>query len=463
MDSGVPLRSSRNDGERLGTMHVIRRMLAVGALVAACGSARADALSTWLDNVAACSGKRELSLAVIGFDAGQQVLSRTQADEVRLAIESRLQSEGRIRLAASADVVRIKALRESLNLQAPGEAEAQIRNAFDGDATVFLTEPVRQGETARFRLQAIAKAGDCKVTSEPLEAPVRTAPGLVDIDQVMRRAIETLARSAPDAKRVDICPFTAASGYSACSAALGERLLLALDAEARADDRVLRSRPLEVRKPPPGQCGAAGAEVTTRGRFEQDREGRSWMELEFRRGEAVLAPTGRQRIQAEALGCDPAMRPFLDHVAATAGSDRARLALLPAATPFARGRRLDIRIEGKAGTRLHCWVLAPDGTASVVLPVRGEEGRSVLRAGGQSYPYDFGLADIVLDAAFENLFACFGTEAELPATLRERWLEAAPSVAEDAATLSPDEVLGLIERMRAVPGLVEATTPIVVR
>ncbi|KRE11766.1 hypothetical protein ASE66_25015 [Bosea sp. Root483D1] len=63
-------------------------------------------------------------------------------------------------------------------------------------------------------------------------------------------------------------------------------------------------------------------------------------------------------------------------------------------------------------------MLAPDGTASVVLPVRGEEGRSVLRAGGQSYPYDFGLNDIVLDAAFENLSACFGTDAELPGALR---------------------------------------------
>lgn len=440
-----------------------RCLLIAGLLVAGAGAARGDALSAWLDGVAACSGKRELALAVIGFEAGQQVLSRTQADEVRLAIESRLQSAGRIRLAASADVVRIKALRESLALQAPGDAEAQIRKAFDGDASVFLLEPVRQGETARFRLQAIARAGDCKVTSEPLEAAIRTAPGLIDIDQAMRRAVEALLRSAPDAKRIDICPFAAASGHSACSAALGERLLLALDAEARSDDRVLRSRPLEIRKPPPGQCGAAGAEVSARGRFEQDREGRSWMELEFRRGDAVLAPTGRQRIQAETLGCDPAMRPFLDHVAATAGSDRARLALLPAATPFAKGRRLDIRIEGRAGTRLHCWVLAPDGTASIALPVRGEEGRSVLRAGGQSYPYDFGLAEIVLGAAFENLFACFGTEAELPAALRERWLKAAPSVSEDAAMLAPDEVLELIERMRAVPGVVEATAPVVVR
>ncbi|WID98825.1 hypothetical protein QO058_11590 [Bosea vestrisii] len=438
-------------------------MLIAGVVVAGCGSARADALSTWLDSVAACAGKRDLSLAVVGFDAGQQVLSRNQADEVRLAIESQLQNEGRIRLAASGDVVRIKTLRDSLNLQKLGDAEAQIRRAFDGDASVFFTEPARQDDKASFRLQAIARAGDCKATSEPVEIAIRTRPGVVDIDQVMNRAVANLVRAAPELKRVDICPFAAASGYSGCSAALGERLLLALDAESRSDDRVLRSRPLEIRKAAPGQCPAPGSEVTTRGRFGGDRDGQSWMELEFDRAGAVLAPTGRSRIPVEGLGCDPAVRPFLDHVAATAGSDRARLALLPAASPFAKGRRLDIRIEGKAGARLSCWVLASDGTASVVLPVRGEEGRSVLRTGGQSYPYDFGLNDIVLDSAFENLFACFGTEAELPAALRERWLKAAPSANEDAATLPPDEVLDLMEKLRAVPGVVEATVPIVVR
>lgn len=442
---------------------LLRSFLVAGVFLAGCGGVHADALSVWLDNVAACSGKRDLSLAVVGFDAGQQVLSRTQADEVRLAIESRLQNEGRVRLAASADVVRIKTLRDSLDLQKPGEAEAQIRRAFDGDASVFFTEPARQDDKASFRLQAIARAGDCKATSAPIEIAIRTRPGVVDIDQVMNRAVENLVRAAPELKRVDVCPFAAASGYSACSAALGERLLLALDAESRSDDRVLRARPLEIRKAAPGQCTASSAGVTTRGRFDWDRNGQGWMALEFRRGDAVLAPTGRNRIPVEGLGCDPAVRPFLEHVAATAGSDRARLALLPAASPFARGRRLDVRIEGRAGMRLYCWVLDSDGTASVVLPVRGEEGKSVLRAGGQSYPYDFGLTDIVLDAAFENLFACFGTEAELPAALRRRWLKAAPGANDDAAILPSDEVLDLIEKLRAVPGVVEATAPLVVR
>lgn len=442
---------------------LLRSLFVTGLLVSGAGAARADALSAWLDTIAACAGKRDLSLAVVGFDAGQQVLSRTQADEARLAIESRLQSEGRVRLAASADVVRIKTLRDSLNLQKPGEAEAQIRRAFDGDASVFFTAPARQEDKASFRLQAITKTGDCKATSEPVEIAIRTKPGVVDIDQVMSRAVENLVRAAPELKRVDICPFAAASGYSTCSAALGERLLLALDAESRSDDRILRGRPLDIRKAAPGQCAASSVEMTAHGRFARDRDGQSWMELEFRRGDAVLAPTGRNRIPVEGLGCDPAVRPFLEHVAATAGSDRARLALLPAASPFAKGRRLDVRIEGKAGTKLYCWVLDSDGTASVVLPVRGGEGRSVLRAGGQSYPYDFGLTDIVLDAAFENLFACFGTEAQLPAALRERWLRAAPSKSDDAAILGPDEVLDLIEKLRAVPGVVEATVPIVVR
>jgi len=68
------------------------------------------------------------------------------------------------------------------------------------------------------------------------------------------KAVENLVRAAPELPRVDICPFAAASGYSACSAALGERLRLALDAESRSDDRVLRAPPLEIRRPRPGNA-----------------------------------------------------------------------------------------------------------------------------------------------------------------------------------------------------------------
>ncbi len=441
-----------------------------GALIAAGlllgpAPARAEALADWLGQVAACAGKRELTLAVIGFEAQQQVLSRSQADELRLAVESRLLAQGGVRLAASADVVRLKSLRESLNLQGPGEAEAQIRRAFAGDASVFLTEPSRQGSSASFRLQAIAGPGACKVTSEPIALAVQTAPGVVDIDAMLGQAVAKLAEAAPEMAEVEICPVQAAGGHSACAAALGSRLLLALDAEARSDRRVLASRPLAIRKAPARACGPSGPEAAVRasGRLEQDREGRSWLELEFRRVAAVLATSGRNRISVEALGCDPAIRPLLEHVAATAASDRARLAVLPAATPFARGRRLDIRIEGEPGSRLYCWVLAPDGTASVVLPVRGAERQAQLARSGRSYPHEFGLDDIVLEQPFENLFGCFGSQGELPAGLSERWLAAAPSASADAAVLAGGEVLELLEAMRAVPGIVEASAPLIVR
>jgi len=446
---------------RLGRLVVIGLL---GILALATRAWAADPLAQWVDDVAVCtSAPGSLTVAVIGFDSGQTVLSRVQADEVRHAIEARLQASGRIRLAPTSDVVRIKALREQTTGLSAQEAEDHIRKAFQGDASVFLVSPTRTGDKAVFRLQAIAKAVNCKVTSEPLEVLIHVGPGLSDIDQVMQKAIGNLTELAPEAKTVEVCPFVSQSGYSTCSRALTDRLLLALDAEARSPNRVLRQRSLDIRKASGGQC-SGDADIIARGTFDYDRDNHSWMSLEFSRKGNVIAPTGRTRIAIDGLGCDPTLRPFLDHVAETAKLDRAQLDVLAAAAPFEKGRRLDIKIEAKAELRLYCWVLAPDETAFVVLPVRGNESQSVVAAGNnRSYPTGFGLADIVLSETFENLFDCFGVNSELPTALHERWMAAAPSMAGDAKLLARQEVLDLMEQMRQTPGVTEAVTRIIVR
>ncbi|GJE73074.1 hypothetical protein CHKEEEPN_4637 [Methylorubrum podarium] len=64
---------------------------------------------------------------------------------------------------------------------------------------------------------------------------------------------------------------------------------------------------------------------------------------------------------------------------------------------------------------------------------------------------------------FENLFACFGVEGGLPPELAERWLAAAPGAEGEAKLLQPPDVLDLLDKIRATPGVTEATARIVVR
>lgn len=396
------------------------------------------ALTPFLDAVSACAGRSDLTLAVVGLDPGQSALSREQAEEVRLAAETRLQATGRVRLGAAADVVRIKALREGTTGLSASEAEAQIRAAFAGDASVFLVDARRAGDTAAFRLQAITKAADCKATSEPVVVPIRTGPGVSDVDAVMESAVRALDAAVPNAGRIDICPFATDGGHSSCAGALTDRLAIALDAEARAPNRILKGGRLEVRRHPPGAtCPDSG--LTARGRFLTDQARQFWMELEFQRDGTVVAPTGRRRIGVEGLGCDPTPRPFLDHVAATAPTDGARLSVSAVSAPFARGERLEMRIDAKARQSLYCWVLAPDETAFVALPVRGNPASQAPLAPGTArrYPRGYGLDEIVASEPFENLFACFGVEGGLPPELAARWLEAAPAAGAESRCFSP--------------------------
>ena len=443
------------------------RRLILAALLLLPAAARADpttaTLAPFLDAVAACAGRPDLTLAVIGVEPGQTALSREQAEEVRLAVESRLQATGRVRLAASADVVRIKALREGTTGLSGAEAEAQIRAAFSGDASVFLVEPRRAGETAALRLQAITRTAACKATSEPLTVPIRVGAAVADLDAVMEGAVKAFAAAAPDAKAVEVCPFVAEGGHSTCAGALTDRLLIALDAEARSANRILKGARLDVRRSPPGT--ACTGPVTARGRFLTDQYRQSWMELEFQRDGAVLAPTGRRRIGVEGLGCDPTPRPFLDHLAATARTDAGRLTVAATATPFSAGQRLEMRIEARAQQTLYCWVVAPDETAFVALPVRGNPASAApLKAGeAKRYPRSYGLDEIVAGEPFENLFACFGIEGGLPPELAERWLAAAPGAEADARLLQPPDVLDFLGKIRATPGVTEATARIIVR
>ncbi|GEL44815.1 hypothetical protein MEX01_54060 [Methylorubrum extorquens] len=189
------------------------------------------------------------------------------------------------------------------------------------------------------------------------------------------------------------------------------------------------------------------------------------MEIVFQRDGAEIAPTGRRRIGIDGLGCDPKARPFLDYIAATSQADRSRLNVLPSASSFSKGQRVEVRIESKARQNIYCWIVAPDETAFVALPVRGNSASAAILNPGESrrYPRDYGLDEIVASQPSENLFSCFGIEGGLPPELHKRWLSVAPASDAEPQLLEPKDVLDLLEKIRSTPGLTEATTSLVVR
>lgn len=417
-----------------------------------------DPLAAWLERVRACAAKNVPRIAVLGLDRADTAVSRQEAEEIRLAMENRLQKAGGLLLTSGADVTRLKAMREGTIGLSAAEAEAQIRAAFDGDAAIFFVSADRQTNRVRFRLQAITRAADCKATSEPIDIVLGAAPSLADVGQVMENAVQRLVAAAPNLRFVDVLPFSALAGHSICSAALTDTLMVALDAEAHNPGRTLNGKTLTTSRLIASRASEAGR-VSAHGTFELDRENRAFLSLEFiGEGGATIAPTGRVPIAIDRLACDPAIRPFLDHVAASARTDASRLGI--SAPVFTPGQRLEVSIKLTRPMPLYCWVLAPDGTGYVTLPIAGRP--QPVRAGTLRYPRDFGLADIVLDQPFENLFACFGVEHNLPPAVDQLWRDHAPGATADAKLIERDALATLMADLRAVPGIVEATAPIVV-
>ena len=419
-----------------------------------------DPLGGWIGELRSCAGKNAPRIAVLGFSPTETAVSRQEADEIRLGVETRLQKAG-LALTSAADVTRLKAMRESTTGLPAAEAEAQIRAAFDGDAAIFFVSPDRQTGRVRFRLQAIARAADCKATSEPMELALSGTQSLADAGQVMANAVKRLVETAPNVRFVDVLPFSALAGHSICSAALTDTLMVVLAAEARDPARVLSGKTLTTTKVMmPGPAEAS--RVSAHGTFELDGDNRAFISLEFKgQGGAIIAPTGRVAIAIDRLACDPTIRPFLDHVAASARTDRSRLDLF--APVFARGQRLEVLITPSRPMSLYCWVLDSDGSGYVVLPVSGQPPS--VKAGTLRYPRDFGkhMDKLLGDDPFENLFACFGTEHDLPSALDQRWQEHAPSETADPKVIEPNALTTMMNAFRALPGIVEVTARIVLR
>jgi hypothetical protein len=444
-------------------------LASAGALVPA--KASDDAIADWLNQLDACIPKKPMSLAVVGFFQDEALVSIEQAKSVRLKVERKLTIAGRVRVETGADIADLIVAQEATQNATRGEVEEQIRKAYGADALVFFEGSSRPIATSiTFHLVAILNSsqGECKkVQSDPIELPVSTQPTIKDIEKTMQNAVQQMAKNAKDAKYVLICRFTAAeSGNSDCTNALDEKLRRVLDDYRNSLNTRLKEHDLDIREEPTGVCEEPTGVVTAKGSFRRDPDGRSWMSIEFRRDGHYLGGSGQTYISTTELSCNPSITQFFERVETDARSrvgDQLDVAVTKSL--FKRTDNLDIRIETKQPLTLYCWVLDSDRTAQVFLPVRGREAESTLVPGEHHYPDSFDLRPVPLHEPRINLIDCFGLHGRLPSGLHDRWMAAAPSEENkyDPKPLFAPDVSDLLERIRAIPGLVEATTRLVVR
>jgi hypothetical protein len=395
-------------------------------------------------------------MVVAGLAREQTALSSAEADGLRLDVEAMLKAAG-AGIAAARDVDRLRGLLEGVTSISGAEAEALIQTANAGDAVVFIVEPARGEGKVSFRLQAMTPDAACKVTSPPIETTI-AGGGAGAIDRVLSIALDDFFDAAPDTATLGICPVVSDAGYSACAPALTESIAAAALAEANGPGRTLTDRVVEINRLGQAACVAAPELPATHARLSTDAAGDTWMELQVRQGSRTLSAMPRTRVDLSPLGCDPAPRPLLDYVALTVNRDAATLDI--SAPPFAAGQLLDVRIDLGRTAPLYCWIIAPDETAFVLLPL-GE--MTDWPTGTYSYPTDFGLQSVVVDQPFENLFHCFAPTMPLAEEVAGRWHAAATGDGGNPVLLDGLALAALLDEMRAQPGMVEAATRIIVR
>ncbi|MBM7067438.1 hypothetical protein [Actibacterium sp. 188UL27-1] len=431
---------------------------AFGAAIAMAAPLLADPkVDRFVDDIAACLGTAPLDLVIAGLPNDQTALSAAQAASLRLSVEEALSATGRVRLIPARDVSQLRALQDGTTGLTGAEAQALITRAHDGDAAIFIVAPNRQDQTVGYRLQAITSDAACKATSAAFEAAV-AGSGAANVDRVVEAALKQFEAATTQTSGLTICPVQTTGGYSACADVLGNRLTALATKRAGGATRILTGNRFHV-STATAQCQGDDGNATLRTRLGHDPRNGAWLELEFAQGPQILSAMPRTRVDLGALACDPTLRSLPDYIAASTRRDRTQLDIAAAATPFRPGQRLEVRIDLGAPAALYCWVLAPDETAFIALPATASNPEA---QGALIYPTSFGLRQIVLDGAFENLFHCFAAPAPIPQALDAQWRDLGPAGG-NPRLLDRAQIEQILAQMRAQPGLTEATARIVVR
>jgi hypothetical protein len=433
--------------------------------------ASAEPIADWLRLVTQCSsGKVPLRLGVVGFEPG--ALPPSAAESVRLSIQTDLSRSPGVETAAVRDAELLRDLQEDVLGRVPSTVIGkQLHDAFlQVDALVFFKGPVRtgSGDRVRFRLLAVLpdKLG-CAPPSDEIERPLPMTPALQALDTTLAETVEHMMDVRdPAVTDVTVCPFeNVGEKFSSCAPVLTDLVLQHLDKARRSRSAAFTNRILSIKRAEPGRCMAA--DTSAYGSIGAEGDGkRLWMKLEFIRGGAILTTTGRTQVYPLELGCDAQLRTFFEHVRADAHVAETKLSMRTTKREFARQENLAIDITAGADLSLYCWILAKDRTAYLALPILGHEDRARITSGRTlRYPgRDFDTNPIRLENPSEDLFGCFGSERSLPPEVQRSWMDlGGPTSTGAPIEVKRDDILRLLEMMRAQPGIVEAYAPVVVR
>lgn len=435
--------------------------------------AAAGPIEDWLSHVAQCNGgAKPLRLSVIGFDS-PGALPSNAAEAVRFAIQTELGQQPGVQTALGRDEALLRQLQEEVLNRAPQAAIAeQLRKAYlQVSAVVFFKGAKRHenGDRVSFRLLAVLPdKPDCAALSDEIERPMPAGPELKSIDAELAGAVvRMMDLPSPAVTEVTVCPFEdAGQTFSSCAPVLTDLVVKHLEKALSSVSNALTSRKLSIRRGEQSSCAAAGAYAHGRVGADGDDGKRLWMNLDFRRGDTVLATTGRIPVFPQELGCSAQMRTFFEHVRAGARIAEAKLRLQTEKPVFARGDILDVGITAGANLWLYCWIMGNDRTASMALPAKGQEDRAWIGSGKTlHYPgAAFGTKAVILENPADELFGCFGSEQPLRRDLHDNWMKLT-GLAPDrtAIEVKLDEVLRLLATMRAQPGIVEAYTRLFVQ
>jgi hypothetical protein len=431
--------------------------------------ASAEPITDWLGRVAQCSSAKPLRLGVIGFEPG--TLPVAAAERVRLSIQTELARRPGIETSAVRDAELLRGIQEDvLNHVRPADIERQLHDAFlQVSALVFFKSPERPGNGERVRFRLLAVVPDqlgCAPPSDEIERPLPDSPALQDLDTTLANKVQVLMDS-PAVTEVTVCPFeNVGDEFSSCAPVLTDLVLQHLDKARRSPSASLTNRTLSIKRAEPGRCPTDN--VAAHGVIGSEGDGkRLWMNLDFSRGGEVLATTGRTPVFPQDLGCEARLRPFFDYIRAPpARIAETKLSVRTTKQRYARGDFLGIDIKAGADLSLYCWILAKDRTAYLALPIPGHEDRAKIPKGRTlRYPGgDFDTDPIPLRNPSEDLFGCFGSEKPLPSDLHSSWMGlTSPGPGGNVTEVKRDDILRLLEMMRAQPGIVEAYAPVTVR
>jgi hypothetical protein len=390
---------------------------------------------------------------------------------VRISIQADLSRLG-AETAAVRDAELLRDLQEDILSRVPETTVArQLHEAFlQVNALVFFKAPMRSenGDRVRFHLLAVLpdKLG-CAPPSGEIERPLPESPALHDLDTRLAEAVgQMMDVRNPAVADVTVCPFqNAGEEFSSCARVLTDLAVQHLVEAMRSRSNAMTNRIVSIKRAEPGRCTAT--DTTAQGSLTAEGDSKGWwMNLEFSRGGVILATTGPTRVFPQELGCDARLQSFFEYIRDRAHIAETKLSLGTTKRAFARHDYLGINIKAGADLSLYCWILGKDRTGYLALPIPGHEDRARI-ANGRTLRYpgtDFDTGPIRLENRSEDLFGCFGSEQPLPRELHDSWMSlAGPARAGTPNEVNRDDILRLLEMMRAQPGIVEAYASVVVR